>query len=168
MHNFAHQPYSEKPWEKTKNWRGAIFYCHECGDKYQLNRKTVGCGVTAVYDMLKWHVKTEATELQSRSRRPPPTGHQGAPPAQASKKNQRLCRAEVCWNFGKNKTGNEVSTHTLSRTLHAVGLRNCVARLKPIVSTKNEAARLAWCKDKQLNKWIEQLGRLDTFCEHSM
>ena len=63
-------------------------------------------------------------------------------------KNRRLCTAGV-QKLWKKKSGQDVSTRTIRRALHSVGLKNCVARKKPLISPANMEARLAWCLDHQ-------------------
>jgi hypothetical protein len=63
-------------------------------------------------------------------------------------KNHRLCAAGV-QQLWKKKFGQDVSTRTIRRTLHSVGLKRCVTRKKPLISPANVEARLAWCLDYQ-------------------
>jgi transposase len=49
---------------------------------------------------------------------------------------------QALWN---KKTNSKVSTRTIGRKLRKVGLKNCLARKKPLISPANKAARLEWC-----------------------
>ncbi len=139
--------------ELTAEQRGAIFFCRQRGDSYRTIATTVGCGVSTVFDTLKRIDETGTTNSKPRSGRPPLIE-----PSQRNQlkrlvtndkgKNRRLCTAEV-QQLWKKKTGQDVSTRTIGRTLRAVGLNNCLARRKPLISPANMEARLAWCLDHQ-------------------
>ena len=114
-----------------KEQRETIFYCHQRGDSYRKISVTVGCGVSTVFDTLKRIDDTGTTDSRSRSGRPPlieslqrnrlkklVTNDKG--------KNCRLCTAEI-QQLWKKKTGQDVSTRTIGRTLRDVGLKNCLA-----------------------------------------
>ncbi len=57
-------------------------------------------------------------------------------------KNRRLCTAEI-QQLWKKKTGQDVSIRTVGRTLHKVGLKNCLAQRKSLISPANMKVRLA-------------------------
>ncbi|CAB4402436.1 unnamed protein product [Rhizophagus irregularis] len=117
--------------ELTKEQRGAIIYCRQRGDSYRTIATTVGRGVSTVFDILKRMDETGTTDSKPRSG-----------------KNRRLCTAEIKQLWEK-KTGQDVSSHTIGQALHAVGLKNCLTRRKPLISPANMESRLAWCLEHQ-------------------
>ena len=148
--------------ELTEAQRGAIIYCRKRGDKLCAIAKTVGCGVTTVRDTLKRHAETGHTQSRKRSGRPPllDSADRQRLKRLVTRKAEyrRLCKAAVQRVWLK-KTGKKVSGHTVSRALRSAGLRNCIARPKPLVSPANKAARLAWCLEHEnwTRKWRKVL-----------
>ncbi len=57
--------------------------------------------------------------------------------------NQRLCAFGVK-KLWKKKTEQDISENTIHHTLYSVGLNNRIAQCKPLISSKNKAARLVW------------------------
>jgi transposase len=53
--------------ELTKEQRGAIIYCRQRGDSYRTIATTVGCGVSTVFDTLKWMDKIGTTDSRPHS-----------------------------------------------------------------------------------------------------
>lgn len=132
--------------------RGAILYCHQRGDSCRAIAETVGCHPTTVSSTLKRHDETGSLASKSRAGRP----HVINPDQRkelkklVTKSRRRLCTAGVrkAW---KEMTNQYVSVRTIGRELRSLGLRNCLARKKPLISRKNKAARLAWCRAHE--KW---------------
>ena len=130
--------------ELTVEQRGTILYCHKRGDSYRKIAKTVGCGLATVHDTLKRHAETGSASSRSRAGRP-----RLLEASQSNRlkrtSNRRLCAAGI-QKLWEKKTGQAVSVDTIRRNLHRVGLKNCVARRKPLISPANQEARLAWCQ----------------------
>jgi len=135
--------------ELTEAQRGAIIYCRQRGDTISSIAKTVGCGRTTVHDTVKRYAETGRAQSKKRSGRPlalnTPQRERLKRLVTKTTKNRRLCAAGVK-NLWKAKTGQEVCTRTVRRALHSTGLRNCIARSKPLVSAANKEARLTWCQ----------------------
>jgi transposase len=139
--------------ELTKEQRGAIFYCRQRGDSYRTIAATVGCGPSTVFDTLKRMNETGTTNSRPRSSRPPliePSQRNWLKRlvTNGKEKNRRLCTAEV-QQLWKKKTNQDVSANIIVRTHHKSGLRNCLARRKPLISPANMEARLAWALEHQ-------------------
>jgi len=47
-----------------------------------------------------------------------------------------------------------MSARTIGHKLRAMGLKNCIARKKPLISAVNKVARLAWCLDHE--SWMKE------------
>ena len=135
--------------ELNEAQRGTIIYCRQRGDTLVSIAKTVGCGETTVRDTLKRYAEIGRTQSKKRSGRPPALNTMQSRRLKRlvtkTAKNRRLCAAGVK-SLWKAKTGQEICTRTVRRVLHATGLRNCVARSKPLVSSDNQEARLTWCQ----------------------
>src|ERR1044071_3178514 len=139
--------------ELTAEQRGAIIFCHQRGDSYRTISETVDCGVSTVRDTIIRFRTTGLTESIHHSGRP-----SLIPISQRNRlkqivtndktKNRRLCAAGI-QQLWKKKSGQDVSTKTIRRALHSTGLKNCVARRKPLISPANMEARLAWCLEHQ-------------------
>ena len=150
--------------ELTKKQRGTIFYCRQRGDSYRKISATVRYGVLTVFDTLKRIDDTGTTDSRPRSGRPPLIESSQRNwlkklVANDKGKNFRLCTAEI-QQLWKKKTGQDVSTRTIGRTLRDVGLKNCLARRKPLISPANKEARLAWYLEHQnwtINDWSKVL-----------
>src|SRR5690349_8267898 len=74
-----------------------------------------------------------------------------------SHKCQIIEPAAVYWRSAsvmKKKMQQHVSARTIGRELRAMGLKNCIARKKPLISAANKAARLAWCLDHE--SWTKE------------
>jgi transposase len=143
--------------ELTAEQRGTIFYCRQRGDSYRKIAKTVGCGLMTVCDTLKRHAETGSTESKARSGRPrliESNACEGLKKLVMAESNRRLCLSEIQELWTK-KTGKRVSAVTMRRTLHSVGLRNRVARRKPLISAANKVARLAWCRKRA--RWTRRM-----------
>lgn len=130
--------------------RGTIFYCHQRGDSNRTIAKTVGCDPSTVSTTLKRYAETGSLVSKTRSGRPHLIGKQQSQELKRlvtdkRSRNRRLCTAGVqaLW---KKKTGKNVSARTIGRRLRTMGLNNCVARRKPLVSEANKVARLEWCE----------------------
>jgi len=141
--------------ELTAAQRGAILYGHQRGDSCRKIAETVHCSKSAVCNTLKRYTETGSTDSRPRKGRPklfntPQRTQLKRLVTNDKTKNRRLCAAgiQALW---KKKTTQEASTPTIRRTLHSIGLRNCVTRRKPLISPENMAARLAWCQ--KYKKW---------------
>ncbi|CAG8527551.1 2672_t:CDS:2 [Ambispora gerdemannii] len=88
---------------------------------------TVGCGVSTVFDTLKKINETGTTNSRPRSGHPP-----------LIEPSQR--------NWLKRLVTND---NTIVWTLHKVGLRNYIARRKPLISSTNMEVHLAWALEYQ-------------------
>jgi len=139
--------------ELTTEQRGGIIFCRQRGDSYRTIAATIGCGLSTVFDTLKRMDDTGTINSKLRSGRPPLI--KGSQRKRLKRvvtndkgKNRRLCTGEVKQLWQK-KTGQDVSTRTIGRALRAVGLNNCFARRKPLITPKNVEARLAWCLEYQ-------------------
>jgi transposase len=134
--------------ELTSAQRGTIFYLNKRGESCRSIAKAVGCGSSTVFDTLKRYGATGSTESRPRSGRPPVVTtnqrRQLKRLVTSKTQNRRLCTAGV-QELWKKKSGKDISVRTVGRALRSTGLRNCVARKKPLVSTENQAKRLAWC-----------------------
>jgi transposase len=135
--------------ELTAEERGTIFYCRKRGDSYRKIAKTVGCVLSTVHSTLKRHAELGSTSSRSRSGRPRLLESRQRDRLKRlvtndKMPNRRLCAVGV-QNLWQKKTGQIVSVDTIRRSLHSVGLRNRIARRKPLVSPANKEARLAWC-----------------------
>ena len=118
--------------ELTAEQCGTIFFCRQRGDSYWTISETVGCGVSTVFDTLKRIDDTGTTNSKPRSGRPPLIE-----PSQRNQlkrlvtndkgKNCYLCIVEV-QQLWKKKISQNVSTHTIGQTLHAVRLNNCLTQ----------------------------------------
>ena len=128
--------------------RGAILYCNQRGDSCRVIDKAVGCHPATVSSTLKRYAETGSLASKSRVRCP----HLIKPTQCKELKKlvthgrRHLCTAAI-WNEWKKKTNENVSVRTIGRELRSLGLTNCLARKKPLISRKNKAARLAWCRD---------------------
>ena len=135
--------------ELTPAQRGTILYCHKRGDSNRTIARTVGCSPPTVSKTLRRYTETGGLESRVRSGRP---HHLGPKECKQLKRlvtrektqNRRLCTDEV-QTIWRKKTRKRVSARTIGRVLRAMGLRNCLARKKPLVSSANKAARLEWC-----------------------
>jgi transposase len=132
----------------TEAQRGSILYGRKRGEKLRTIAENVGCCLTTVRNTLKRHAETGQTQFRRRAGRPPLLNSSDRKKLKrlvtAKPANRRLCKAQLRRLWMK-KTGKNVSSRTVSRALHSVGLRNCMARKKPLVSPANKAARLGWC-----------------------
>jgi transposase len=131
--------------------RGTIFYCHKRGDSHRTIANTVGCSAAAVSRTLQRYAETGSFDSRARSGRPP--FFQPKERIQLKRlvtrknaQNRRLC-TEGVQTIWRKKAKKRVSARTIGRVLRSMGLRNCLARKKPLVSAANKAARLAWCRD---------------------
>lgn len=136
--------------ELTVAQRGTIFYCQQRGDSYRKIAETVGCSPSTVTFTLKRHKETNSFESRKRSGRPPLLDRfeQRLLKQLVTKKNarhRRLCTAGI-QTIWREKSKKRISIRTVGRALRSMGLRNCLARKKPLISEKNKAARLAWCQ----------------------
>jgi len=143
--------------ELTEAQRGTIIYCRKRGDSIRCIAETVDCGATTVRATLKRYADTGQIASKKRSGRPPLLNNQDRQRLKrlitTKEKNRRLSRAGVK-SLWEAKTGQEISIHTVSRVMHAIGLKNCVARPKPLVSSTNKTARLTWCRNHE--SWTVQ------------
>ena len=151
--------------ELTKAQRNAILYRIDCGDSYRMIAESVGCSKSTVGDIIKLYNETDSVAPKKRSGRPHLiSGNSGNRFKRLVIKNRQLCTSEVqaLW---KKKSGQSVSAHTIRRTLYRVGLKNRVARRKPLISASNKAARLAWCLEHASwtkKKWAKVLWSDET------
>lgn len=135
--------------------RGTIFYCHKRGDSNRTIAKTVGCHHSTVSATLKRYAETGTLNSGRRIGRPHLVDKQQLKRLVTDKRtrNRRLCTAGVA-ALWKEKTGQSVSARTIGRQLRRMGLKNCVARKKPLVTRVNKEARLAWCLNHE--NWTTQ------------
>jgi transposase len=139
------------PKHLTSAQRANIVYARERGETLEEIATHLGCGRTTVGDTLR---RLEATGTTS------PRKHPGKrkifnPQAQESLKrlvkkdtNRRLTagQIQVLW---EKKTGKTTSVKTIRRALRDVGLRSCVARRKPLLTTNHMENRLEWARQHQ-------------------
>ena len=139
--------------ELTVEQRGTIVYCHQRGDSYRKIAKTVGCGLSTVFDTLKRYDETGSSNSKSRAGRPPLLNTTQRERLEQLVINENFQHRRLCTDgirkLWKAKTGQEVSARTIGRSLRSSGLSNCVARAKPLVSQKNMEARLTWCMERR-------------------
>ena len=70
-------------------------------------------------------------------------------------KNNRLSADQIKEKFVET-SGVEVSTKTIRRNLHKLGIHSRVAAVKPLLSEKQREERLKWCLEKRswgIRKW---------------
>ena len=137
--------------ELTPAQQGTILYCHKRGDSNRTIARTVGCSPPTVSKTLRRYTETGGLESRVRSGRPRhlrPNERRQLKRLVTRKKtqNRQLCTDEV-QTIWRKKTRKQVSAQTIGRVLHAMGLRNCLAQKKPLVTEANKAAQLAWCQD---------------------
>ena len=144
--------------ELTKEQRGAILYCHQRGDSYRTIAETVNYGVSTVFDTLKRFGDTGSTSSKLRSGRPTLIKESQRNRLKKLVTNDKLNNCCLCTagvqQLWKKKTGQDVSDRTIGQTLRSLGLRNCLARRKPLISPANKEARLAWCLEYQ--SWTKE------------
>src|SRR6185295_7751651 len=136
--------------ELTPAQQGTIFYCHKRGDSHRTIADTVSCSPATVSKTLRRYKETGSFNSRVRSGRPrhiePKQRVQLKRLVTRKAQNRRLCTDEV-QSIWRKKTKQRVSACTIGRVLRAMGLRNRLARRKPLVTVANKAARLAWCQD---------------------
>jgi len=137
--------------ELTVAQRGTIFYCQQRGDSYRKIADTVGCSLSTVAFTIKRHKETNSFKSRKRSGRPLLMDSFERRllkrlVTRRNAQNRRLCTGGV-QTLWRETTKRRISIRTIGRVLRSMGLRNCLARRKPLISKANKAARLEWCLD---------------------
>jgi transposase len=135
--------------ELTVAQRSTIFYCQQRGDSYRKIAETVGCSLSTVAFTLKRHKKTNSFKSRKRSGRPPLIDSFERRllkwlVTRRSAGNRRLCTGGV-QTLWRKTTNRCISIRSIGCVLRSMGLRNCLARKKPLISKANKAACLEWC-----------------------
>ncbi|CAB4460805.1 unnamed protein product [Rhizophagus irregularis] len=132
----------------------------------------LGCGKTAVYDVLKRFRETGSFTPKKKSGRPPlfnsPTRQELKAFVQENGENRRLCSKKIAtvWTARKKQP---VSASTIRRNLRKVGLRACIPCRKPAMTETHYQARLEWAlahRNWTTRKWRSVLfSNESTFTE---
>jgi transposase len=136
--------------ELTEEQKGAIIYGYLKKDSYRAIATLVGCGKSAVGEVIKKFRETGTMDSRSEKKRP------GRPKLLTSTNrsylkdlvingNRRLNLSQIT-NLFSIKKKIKVSKNTIRRALHEENLKSCVARPKPLVTPKNIEKRLTWCQ----------------------
>jgi len=122
--------------------RGAIIYAHKYGDSSRVIAKRLGCGKTAVNDIIKLFHDTCTTTPGKRPGRPPILDTPKRAQLKTLVKNNRRLGTVKIKNLWEARTEEQITTVTLRRTLKKVGLKSCIPRKKPLISEVNRKKRL--------------------------
>jgi transposase len=138
--------------------RANIVFAWEQGDSYQTIANKVGCGKSTVRDIIRRLEDTGTTSPRKRAGRPKIFNEKSQSSLKRlvtndKKRRLSLNQIKAAW---EKKSKTSVCINTIRQTVHAAGLRSCVAREKPLLNEGHMANRLAWALEHRhwtVNHW---------------
>ena len=131
--------------EITSEQRGAIFACQKLCITQEKTAEIAECSQATVSRVLK-----NNQTINKRSGRPQIMTVQKRKKLSKAvlnnKDSRRQSLKEVCQLFIKQNKGEKVSKRTIQKALRIEGIRSCMPRPKPLISSANKIKRLAFAE----------------------
>lgn len=142
--------------ELTELEHGKVSGLRLAGDSMSEFSKKLKVSKGAVYNTIKRYENCVSVQSASRSGRPKTLNEDDQEILkEIINQNNRHSLDQIRETFFAS-TGKEVSTRTIRRNLHELGIHSRIAAVKPLLSQKQRMDHLQWCKRKRnwsVTKW---------------
>ena len=156
--------------ELTELERGKVLGLRLAGDSMSEISKKLKISKGAVYNTIKRYENCDGVQSASRSGRPKTLNEDDQKTLEKIiNQNNRNSLDQIRETFSVVVvTGKEVSTRTIRRNLHELGIHSRIAAVKLLLSQKQRMDRLQWSKSKRnwsVAKWKTVMNHVLPFLE---
>lgn len=144
--------------ELTESERGQIIGLHKGGHSQRNISKIIDIPRSTIGDTIRRYKNKGITKSAPRSGRPKKINGENKQLLKELAKENNHNSAEQLQKKFKEVTNVQVSTKTLTKELHQIGIFSCIAAKKPLITETQRINRLNWCLEKRhwgVSKWKE-------------